>query len=156
MRMRPLIERLATFHLDSTARDSLIQSAVVLIVLGLIRGIVARLLLHRIQSEAMRYRWRKVATYALSTIGLILIGRIWSEGFGTLTTAIGLLSAAIALALRDVVVSFAGWFYILWQRPFQRDMVKSCVWASGGVLGCRDFLCVHDSVFEDGSSYDIG
>jgi small-conductance mechanosensitive channel len=119
VRTRSLYEWLATFHLDSTARDSLIQSAVVLVALGLIRGVVARLLVHRIQSEGMRYRWRKVATYSLSTIGLILIGRIWSEGFGTLTTAIGLLSAAVALALRDVVVSFAGWFYILWQRPFQ-------------------------------------
>ncbi len=36
------------------------------------------------------------------------------------------------------------------------DMVKSCVWRSGGVLGCDDFVVVPDSVLEDDSSDDIG
>ena len=37
-----------------------------------------------------------------------------------------------------------------------RDMVKSCVWASGGFLGWRDFLGDLGSVLEDDSSHDIG
>jgi len=37
-----------------------------------------------------------------------------------------------------------------------RDMVKSCVWASGGVLGCDDFFGEPDSVLEDDSSHDVG
>ena len=36
------------------------------------------------------------------------------------------------------------------------DMVKSCVWASGGFLGWRDFLGDLGSVLEDDSSHDIG
>ncbi len=43
-----------------------------------------------------------------------------------------------------------------WSPDRTRDMVKSCVWRSGGVLGCDDFVVVPDSVLEDDSSDDIG
>jgi hypothetical protein len=37
-----------------------------------------------------------------------------------------------------------------------RDMVKSCVWRSGGFLSCADFVVVPDSVLEGDSSRDVG
>jgi len=36
------------------------------------------------------------------------------------------------------------------------DMVKSCVWRSGGFLSCADFVVVPDSVLEGASSRDVG
>jgi hypothetical protein len=39
---------------------------------------------------------------------------------------------------------------------FGRDMVKSCVWRSGGFLSCDDFVVVPDSVLEGDSSRDVG
>ena len=36
------------------------------------------------------------------------------------------------------------------------DMVKSCVWRSGGFLSCDDFVVVPDSVLEGDSSRDVG
>lgn len=119
MSAQSLMDWLQTPHVSDATRNSLLHSAVVLIVLVVVRALISRALIHRIRSHEARYRWGKAATYVLSTVALVLVGRIWSEGFGALATALGLLSAALALALRDVIVSFAGWFYILWQRPFQ-------------------------------------
>jgi small-conductance mechanosensitive channel len=34
-------------------------------------------------------------------------------------TFLGLLSAGVAIALKDIVASFAAWIFILWRRPFQ-------------------------------------
>ena len=41
------------------------------------------------------------------------------EGLRSLGTFLGLLSAGLAIALKDVVASMAGWIFILWRRPFQ-------------------------------------
>jgi len=42
------------------------------------------------------------------------------------------------------------------RRGRERDMVKSCVWRSGGVLSCDDFVGVLDSVLEGNPSHDMG
>jgi hypothetical protein len=42
------------------------------------------------------------------------------------------------------------------ERRDPRDMVKSCVWRSGGFLSCDDFVVVPDSVLEGDSSRDVG
>jgi small-conductance mechanosensitive channel len=48
-----------------------------------------------------------------------MVGTIWLEGLRSLGTFLGLLSAGVAIALKDVVASMAGWIFILWRRPFQ-------------------------------------
>ncbi len=65
------------------------------------------------------YRWRKVSGYLAFTFGFLVIGRIWFTGFQSLTTFLGLLSAGLAIAMRDPLVNLAGWLFILWRRPFE-------------------------------------
>ena len=51
-------------------------------------------------------------------LGILLIGRLWFAGLQSLVTYLGLLSAGLAIALQDLVKSFAGWVFIVWRRPF--------------------------------------
>jgi len=51
-------------------------------------------------------------------LGVFLIGRLWFSGFQSIATYLGLLSAGIAIALKDVVSNFAGWLFIISRRPF--------------------------------------
>src|SRR3989454_4164521 len=46
------------------------------------------------------YRWRKTITYLTLAIGVLVIGREWLEGFKSLATFLGLVSAGIAIALK--------------------------------------------------------
>jgi small-conductance mechanosensitive channel len=52
-------------------------------------------------------------------IGVVVVSRIWFAGLGAVTTYLGLLSAGLAIALKDLVADLAGWAFILWRRPFE-------------------------------------
>jgi small-conductance mechanosensitive channel len=56
--------------------------------------------------------------YASVVLGILLVGRLWLTGIGTLVTYLGLVSAGIAIALQDLIVALAGWMFIVWRRPF--------------------------------------
>ncbi|EOZ99649.1 MscS Mechanosensitive ion channel [Indibacter alkaliphilus LW1] len=64
------------------------------------------------------YHWRKTVQYTLVFIGLLLVGNIWISNFQSITTFLGLLSAGIAIALKDIFVNIAGWLFIYWRKPF--------------------------------------
>lgn len=96
----------------------LLLTIAVVAVLTLVRWILIALLNRRSEDPRVRYRWRKTATYVLSIVGLILVGRIWLEGIQSLVTYLGLVSAGIAIALRDPIVNWFGWMFIGWRRPF--------------------------------------
>jgi small-conductance mechanosensitive channel len=49
----------------------------------------------------------------------VVTTRIWFQGMGSLSTMIGLLSAGVAIALKDALVNLAGWLFIVWRRPFE-------------------------------------
>ncbi len=66
-----------------------------------------------------RYSWRKGTAYGIYGLGIFLVFRIWFEGFESLTTYLGLLSAGLAVALKDPIANIAGWLFILWRRPFE-------------------------------------
>lgn len=95
-----------------------IESVVIIFLLFLMHFVILRIVSKRILDETIRYKWRKNLTYVLSFIGIILIGRIWFEGMGSLATFLGLLSAGIAIALRDPVTDMAGWLFLIWRKPF--------------------------------------
>jgi small-conductance mechanosensitive channel len=42
-----------------------------------------------------------------------------ATGGRSLATYLGLLSAGLAIALRELVANFVGWAFILWRRPFE-------------------------------------
>ena len=64
------------------------------------------------------YRWEKTSTYIVFAIGFIVIGRIWFEGIQSIATYLGLLSAGVAIALKDPLTNIAGWLFILSRSPF--------------------------------------
>jgi small-conductance mechanosensitive channel len=67
----------------------------------------------------VRYHTRKITTYVVVFLSFFIIGRLWFVGFSDIGTFVGLLSAGLAIALRDLIASIAGWAYILWRRLFE-------------------------------------
>jgi small-conductance mechanosensitive channel len=66
----------------------------------------------------LRYKWQKSITYTVVITGFFLIIRVWFAGIQSLATFLGLITAGVAIALKDLVTSLAGWIFILWRRPF--------------------------------------
>ena len=105
--------------LSNEFQRNLLLSFLIIIVLWLMRWLVLRLIHRRYANNArMLYNWRKIVQYASMVLGIILVGWLWLEGIGTFVTYLGLLSAGLAVALQDLIVSLAGWLFIIWRRPF--------------------------------------
>jgi small-conductance mechanosensitive channel len=102
----------------SGTQQKLLISLTVIIILTLVRAIVLRIIWKRTEEAPLRYRWQKTTTYITVIIGFFLVARIWFAGIQSLATFIGIITAGLAIALKDLVTSFAGWIFILWRRPF--------------------------------------
>ncbi len=108
-----------TVGLSPTVQEQLLKSVIVIFVLWLLRFIVLMFVRKRTEDIRTRYQWQKTTTYVSVALGLLLIGRIWFEGIQSLATFLGLLSAGIAIALKEVLADLAGWAFLMWRRPFE-------------------------------------
>ena len=99
--------------------NKLILSAAVIVILALLRSIAAWIAHKRIADIKARYRTGKIATYTITILGLFFVASIWFTGFRNVSTYLGLVSAGLAIALKDMIASIAGWLYILARRPFE-------------------------------------
>lgn len=115
--MNDFFERIAA--LDPTIRDRLIETAVVIAALWMVRWALLRFLVPRIDQYDLRFRVRKILTYTVVITGLLLVGRTWSDGISELGAFLGLVTAGLAIALNQPLTNLAGWLFILWRRPFR-------------------------------------
>ncbi len=104
---------------DESSMTKLIISILIILLLTIVRIIINHLLLSRITDIKTRYNWRKTVSYFTMFIGLLLIGRQWFAGMQSLATFFGLLSAGVAIALKDFLVNLAGWIFIISRTPFR-------------------------------------
>jgi small-conductance mechanosensitive channel len=97
----------------------LVASIVALLFLWLVRKLIF-IATGRLYADARtRYQARKIGGYITAALGTLLIGRIWFDGFETFTTFLGLVSAGLVIAMKDMLIDFAGWLFILWRQPFK-------------------------------------
>lgn len=109
----------AQLGLGLELQQRLLATAAVIVGLWLARYLVTWLLFRRIKGADARYQWRKMLGYLLTMVGILLVGRIWFEGFQSVATYLGLLSAGLAIALQNLVANVAGWLFVLLRRPFE-------------------------------------
>ena len=84
-----------------------------------LRSLLNWIIVKRTKDVRLRYRFSKLTTYTVTTLGIFLLGSIWFTGFQNLSTFLGLLTAGLAIALKDLVASVAGWLFILGRKPFE-------------------------------------
>jgi small-conductance mechanosensitive channel len=109
----------ATLGISRETENRIFYTLVVLLALWTIERIVLGLVWRRTHNARLRYRWQKATTYVITPVGILLIGKIWFPGgVRDLATYLGLVSAGIAIALKDIFLNLAGWIFIVWRRPF--------------------------------------
>ena len=125
--------------LNLSVQTKLGGSIATILFLWLVRTIVVRMVWKKTESIQVRYRWQKTSAYLAVTLGILFIGRIWFAGIQPLATFLGLVTAGLAIALQDIVKSFAGWGFILWRRPFSLGDRIQIGQYSGDVIDIRIF-----------------
>ena len=85
--------------LSPEVQTHLLVTIVVIAGLWILERLVLAVVYRRVTDPWTRYRWRKTITYLTLTIGVLVIGREWLEGFKSLATFLGLVSAGIAIEI---------------------------------------------------------
>lgn len=106
-----------TFGGPGTVRNFLL-SLVAIVVTMLLRRLLLRFVDARVDDVRVRYRWSKTSAYVAFGFAAVFILAVWLEGIGNLGTFFGLLTAGLAIALKDPVADLAGWVFIMGRRPF--------------------------------------
>ncbi len=97
----------------------LLLSAALLVVTLLLRRFVTAIINRRIEDANRRHVFRKIANYCAWTLLVLALVVLWIQNLTFITAVAGFLAAGLAIALRDVLMSFFGWFKILLSRPFR-------------------------------------
>jgi len=131
------VEKLLGFSL--TMQKDIFKSILIIAVLMLIRKGLIKLVIRFNKDVWFSYWMRNSITYFLFLIGVIGVGHIWFQGFELVATYLGLLSAGIAIALKDPIVNIAGWVFILVRQPFEVGDRIQIGEHSGDVIDLRIF-----------------
>ncbi|WP_347158673.1 mechanosensitive ion channel family protein [Pontibacter chitinilyticus] len=105
--------------LSAEFQQDLLLSIVLIVGFWLLSRLVLRLLFKRQHDLRKQYRWRKTTNYITTGLILFLLIDIWFNGFKSVATFLGLLSAGLVVALKEPVLNMAGWLFLLWKRPFR-------------------------------------
>jgi len=112
------LEWLIKFFTYSSIQVKIIASMMAFIIFFIIRKIIQRYAVNNIRDVKLRYRWQKILSYTTFTFSAVIVGQIWFKGIQSVATYLGLVSAGIAVALKDPLLNLFGWQYIVWRRPF--------------------------------------
>lgn len=104
--------------IQEVTQIKILKTIIVLFVLWSIRYIILKILWQQSVDIKIRYVWRKTITYFLFFLSLLIISFIWMSGLRSLGTYFGLLSAGIAIALKEPITNLFGWVFIILRKPF--------------------------------------
>lgn len=106
-------------NIDDVTKNRIVQTVLIILVLWVINKLASRLFSHgSVEEIRKQYHWRKTIEYTLFTIGALVLGNLWISNFQFIVTFLGILSAGIAIALKEVFMNIAGWAFIYIRKPF--------------------------------------
>ena len=125
---------------DQAAQEKLLVSLLIAAALWIIHRLLLKSVVQRFKVPERRYQWQKALGYTFTTLGVLTVSLVWLEGMQSAATYLGLLSAGIAIALKDPLTNIVGWIFILWRKPFEvGDRIEIGPF-SGDVVDQRIFL----------------
>ena len=113
------IEWFVRFFTYSSIQVKFIATFIAVFLFFIIRKVIMKVVRGQTKDVLIIYRWEKTSTYIVFAVGFIVVGRIWFEGIQSIATYLGLLSAGVAIALKDPLTNITGWFFILSRSPFE-------------------------------------
>jgi small-conductance mechanosensitive channel len=99
-------------------QTKLLYSLLILVAFGIIRFAILKIVWNLTDDPKTRYTWKRTISFILGFLTLIIIGAIWIEAIGQFGAFLGLLTAGLAIALKDPLTNIAGWIFILTRKPF--------------------------------------
>ncbi len=104
---------------DAQTQANLVLSLLIVLLVFFVRRGVLALVAKNVDDGEVRYKWAKGSANVAFLIAALLLVQVWFTAISSVGTFLGLLSAGLAIALKDAVTDLAGWIFIVWRRPFE-------------------------------------
>ncbi len=118
--MRTITEFIETLlGLNFETQEKLFESLVVFIAVFIVNKLFKKIAFDKIEDYTLRYQWQKMFKYITVILAIILLTKIWFGAFESLGTYLGLVSAGLAIAFKDLLVNLAGWIFIMLRKPLK-------------------------------------
>ncbi len=100
-----------------TVQAQLFNTITLILVLWIIRIVISKTIIERLEDYKDRYFWTKSLRTTTLIIALLILSRIWFGIFESIGTFLGLLTAGLAIAFKDLLVNIGGWLFIITRKP---------------------------------------
>ena len=117
----------------------ILYSAIILLVLGLIRFSILKIVWRFTEDPKLRYKWKRTMSFIIGLLTVILIGSVWIKAIGQFGAFLGLFTAGLAIALKDPLTNVAGWLFIMTRYPFSLGDRVQIGEQAGDVIDIRLF-----------------
>ena len=104
-----------TYH---SQLEQLLLSVLIVAIMIILRKIMISIITKNTSDPKTVYYSKRIIGYSSTFLLILILCAIWIKGFGSIGTYLGIASAGIAIALHETIANIAGWFFILWRKPF--------------------------------------
>ena len=128
-----------TFGITAEFQNKLLYSLLIFLAFGLIRYTILKIVWRLTEDPKSRYTWKRTVSFTLGFLTIILITSVWVKAISQFGAFLGLLTAGLAIALKDPLINIAGWIFILVRKPFGLGDRIQIGELSGDVIDIRIF-----------------
>lgn len=114
--LNEIIQNLTGISPDTQTK--LLITIIIIIILTIVRISISRMVWRNTRDVKIRYQWKRVLSFIIPLLGLIMIAAVWASAIEQFGAFLGLMTAGIAIALKDPLTNLAGWIFILFRKPF--------------------------------------
>ena len=104
--------------LSPQIQNKIYLTVLIVSVLWLLRVLMLKIIWRQTKQVKSRYSWKSAISYIIPAIGVIFLLGIWIRPLLQIGAFLGILSAGLAIALKDPLTDMAGWIFILLRKPF--------------------------------------
>ena len=107
-----------TTGITGRTQNEILTSIIIILFLSALRFIILKLVWRNTQDIKIRYQWNRTLSFIIPFTGIILIGAVWVPALKQFGAFLGIITAGLAIALKDPITNMAGWLFILIRKPF--------------------------------------
>lgn len=110
--------KIIDFNSSNVPIKEILGIIAILFVISIIRKSIIRLVWKFTDDVKKRYYFRKIISYFMAFLSIILIWSIFYSKIESFATFFGLLSAGITIALKDLIINVAAFIFVIFRKPF--------------------------------------
>jgi small-conductance mechanosensitive channel len=108
----------STVGLNPGTQNKIFVSLVIILFLWITKIAILRIVRRQTVNVKTRYQWKRILSATIPFVGILFVGAVWLPAFEQFGAFLGLMTAGLAIALKDPLTNIAGWLFIVFRKPF--------------------------------------